>query len=1392
MLDFLDFSITNVNRMARLETSFKLSTRIRDIMTQGGQLYAVWDFENECWTKNKDRVYELIDACIKEYIEDHGGQFDSNSPINGVKILWATNGDSGIADKFKRYTKDQKQQNFKPLDTRVVFKSDPGCRELYSSHRLPYDPADIDTPYYDRLMSVLYADEERQKIEWLIGAGLCGDNGKVQKFGVLYGEPGTGKGTVLDIVMMLFEGYTAAFDADALGHKSDQFALEPFKNHPVVAIQTDGDLSKIESNARLNTLIAHEVLTVNEKFKGKYDTKFDTILLMGTNEPVRITNAKSGLLRRLIDIEPTGNTVPKDEYDEIKEHLPFELPGIAYRCMELYSNNKKLYNSYRPMQMMAKTNEFYDFVLEYYDQFCQEEYILLKTAWTWYKQYTEDANAYTKLSRKNFTTELSVYFETGPLDEWYVNDDGSRQHLSSVYRGFKQEKFKNVRNKGVSVVSRKKKSDSEGDITDDGKTDDKPTLSDILKKAPTWLQLENAADGPTEELDKNPLNVYLSGAKAQYAVQRGSSDAPKKAWDSCNSKLSSIDTRLTHYVLSQTVCDNLIVIDLDIRDPVSGEKDLARNLKAASKFPKTYAETSNSGKGIHLYYIYDGDPDELSALVDTNVEIKVYKRGKAAIRRKVYLCNKEPIAHISSGLPLKEVKKMVNFDGIENEKHLRALIMKGLRKEVHADTRSSIDYINKILTDAYESGLKYDVSDLRQKVMNFAANATNQSEYCMAKVCEMPFMSDEPSENTENKAYSEKPIAFFDCEVFKNLFIICYKIAGGVVGESGKSEVKKMINPTPNEVRTFVDSYRLIGFNNISYDNHIIYARILGYSNMDLYNLSQAIIGNRKDAGFRESKNLSYTDVYDFSNTKQSLKKWEIKLKIHHQEFPLKWDQEVPENMFELAADYCANDVVATEVVFYHLEADWDARQILASVSGLTVNDLTNNHSTRIIFGKNRKPQSVFNYPDLSKEFPGYEFSPYGIDESRYNIGFDGKSVKTSGKSIFMGDDPSEGGYVYFEPGIHHNVVLLDVASLHPTTIEVLELFGPEYTKRFSEIKSARIAVKHKDWAAARVYLDGALAPFLEGIEKHSDDDQQALSDKLAYALKIVINSIYGLTSASFPNPCNDPRNIDNCVAKRGALFMILLKHTVQDMGYTVAHVKTDSIKIVNGDDKIIEFVMNFGKKYGYTFEHEATYEKFCLLNKSVYIAKYDEYGERTKGGRHANQWTPTGAEFQHPYIFKTLFSHEPITFDDYCEMKQVSGSGAMYLDQNEKMTAGLRDQLYSLENDYAEATSGKMEIRKKIKAVKEEMEQIHNLRFIGRCGLFVPVKDGNDGGHLLRIDGDKVGSISGTKGYRWLEAEEVIKNDLMDEIDMGYYRKLIDTSIDHIAAYGDVNEFLK
>ncbi len=106
-----------------------------------------------------------------------------------------------------------------------------------------------------------------------------------------------------------------------------------------------------------------------------------------------------------------------------------------------------------------------------------------------------------------------------------------------------------------------------------------------------------------------------------------------------------------HYV---KVPLNHIVIDFDLKGP-DGEKSADLNLKEAAKWPPTYAEFSKGGAGVHLHYIYDGDPEKLSRVYSEGIEIKVFT-GNSALRRRLSKCNNIPVAHISSGLPLKGEK----------------------------------------------------------------------------------------------------------------------------------------------------------------------------------------------------------------------------------------------------------------------------------------------------------------------------------------------------------------------------------------------------------------------------------------------------------------------------------------------------------------------------------------------------------------------------------------------------------------------------------------------------------------------------------------------------------------------------------------------------------------
>ena len=1284
----------------------------KDLMIKGSNFYAIWDEKSNLWSTDYYKAIEMIDDEIRKYAEEHKSELNDQN----VHVLYLSVSSTGMIDKWIKYTTRQLSDNWKPLDERLIFANNEIKRSDYASKKLSYPLEQTDTPYYNELTSVLYSPEEMHKIEWAIGSIITGDAKKIQKFEVLYGSAGTGKGTILEIIRRLFDGYYCTFEAKALGSANASFALEPFKNNPLVAIQFDGDLSKIEDNTRINSLVSHEEMIVNEKFKSTYTSRFKCFIFMGTNKPVKITDAKSGLIRRLIDVSPTGNKVPVDQYNKAMDAINFELPGIAWHCKEVYESDPYYYQDYIPVNMLGASNDFYNFVEDSYDVFKAEDSTTLKAAWERYKAYCDDAKVGFPYNKRAFKEELKNYFDK--FEERVKVDDIC---IYNYYSGFKFHLG--------------------------GETEKKELKK--LAKSGEWLDLTC-----TESL----FDIYCKDYPAQYSTADG---IPSKKWVNCTTKLSDLDTKREHYV---KVPSQLITIDFDFKDE-NGNKDPEKNAEEASKWPPTYAEFSMSGAGIHLEYIYKGDSSKLSPIYSDNIEVKV-ATGNSALRRKLTYCNNLPIAEISSGLPLKGDKDVIKFDGLANEKSIRTLIAQNLDKKYHNGTKPSIDFIKKILDDAYESNIKYDVSDMRTNVVAFAAGSTHHSQECMRMVGQMKFKSKDILEDEKELYPESEPIdptkVIFDVEVYPNLFIIVKKKYGsGLV-------VDKMINPTPKECEDLL-RYMLIGFNCRRYDNHMIYARMMGYTNQQLFRLSQRIIVEQdKNAFFGDAYNASYTDIYDYCAKKQSLKKWEIELKnviedardlraagvdlkttakklkapleflekwididIEHVEWNLPWDKDVPEDLWEKAADYCTNDVITTEAVFDFTQGDFIAREILADLADGTVNDTTNTLTTRLIFGSNRNP--ALNYRFLGEKPKGPCFTwkdvmLYATGKSDHKpegqVWFDGYSFE-DGKSTYRGYEVGEGGRVYANPGMYGYSKTFDVASMHPSTIDVENLFG-DYTQTFRDLKQVRLHIKHGDFEAAGKMFGGRLKKYL---------DDPDIAKALSQALKIAINSVYGLTSAKFINAFKDPRNVDNIVAKRGALFMVDLQIAVETLGYTVIHEKTDSIKIHEPDKFIENFVLKFGECYGYTFEVEDVWDRICLVNDAVFIGHTDE------------GWKATGAEFQVPYIFKTLFTGESINFRDLCETKSVS-KGAIYLD----------------------------------------MEDGNEMRFVGRVGQFTPIKTG---GTLYRVDNGKKYAVAGTKGYKWLESSMVKNLGKEDDIDISYYEAMAHDAKSDIMALGNYDDFV-
>lgn len=1222
----------------------------KDLVVKGSKLYAFW--YNGAWHTNWNLLVKTIDdETFKKVEEFKKGRIDSE-----ISAKYINNHSSGLMMNFNDFIKNIENADVE-FNTRIIFSDEEPVREDYSTTQLSYTPKKGKTDAFDEMFEHLYDDAELEKILWFMGAVLTNNMWKLQKFLFLYGGKGSGKGTVIDVFRMLFEGYYDEIDLNKLTSNTE-FATAGVKESQIL-IDDDAELNKIKSDINLLKLTGHDPILVNDKYQTPYPVEFKGLVVAASNQMFSIRDVEAGITRRAVVAEPSTRRHEYGKYKELMSKLRFELPHIAQKAIDIFTEaGEGYFEDYMPFSMLEEANLWYSFMRE--TGWILGDQVTLKTLSEHWKSFLEDNEYDTGGYKKKAKKEGMLYYR-----EYHEQKRIDGEPLRHVFEGLKTELVypEDLESKKIYKTT-------------------KPTRGEMIKE----FGLKEYVSNFDRKAETYP---------AQYTKKDGT---PRAKWDNVKNTLNDIDTKELHYVL---VPENHIVIDFDLTDE-DGEKSLDVNLNAAKDFPDTYTEVSRSGEGLHMHYIYEGDIGKLANTIDADIEIKVFT-GNSSLRRKLTLCNNKPIQTISTGLPEKEETESMYKD-VEviawNENKMRAAVKGNLNKKYHDSTGPSVDFIEKIFLDAEEAGVKYDLDDMRQDVLAFAASSTNQAKRCMGVVSNIKFSTIEPDDSESIQRTSKSAIVpneelyFFDVEVFSNLFIVAFK-------QYNKPEVTKWINPSREQIVSLVEK-PLVGFNNRRYDNHILYAALLGEDNLALYRQSQRIIHD-KNAGsgmYGGAYELSYTDIYDYSNAgnKKSLGKWEVDLGITYDEFELPWDQPVPEDMWERTAEYCGNDVLATEAVFIATEQDYNSRKILASISGLSMNATSNQHTTAMIFEGDPKWETdkELVYTDLSKDFPGY--------------------THAFAKSEYRGEDPGEGGYVYAEPGVYKNVALLDVEAMHPVSAIAMNAFG-KYTKNYEDILDARVAIKHGNYDVARNLYGGKLKPFLE---------DETSAKELSEGLKTPINSVYGLSSARFDTPFKHPDNIDNIVAKRGALFMIDLKHAIQEEGYSVMHIKTDSVKIPDADQKIIDFVHEFGKRYGYTFDHEATYEKLALVNKSTYVSKDIK----------TEEWEATGAQFKEPFVFKTLFSEEAVEPEDFFVTKQVQGA-AIYMGGN----------------------------------------------FIGKIATIFASNNGDD---VMRITDDKEGFVSGTKGYKWSTSNE-FKN--MKDLDMVYYNELVAKAVKAVEKVGDPRE---
>lgn len=1220
-------------------------------MVKGSKFYAYWN--GNFWdTKQKNLFYDIDSLLWRRARELEDGRPGLRIDVKEIR--------KASAGKFRLFADFCKACEASDIsfNQKVLFADHKMQRRDYATTQLTYSPQEGEAVAFKELIGTLYLPKELDKILWFMGALFTNKMYKIEKFMYLYGSKGSGKGTVLKIFRMLFEDYCGTIDLKLLT-SADQFATGQIQEVPLL-IDEDTDISHIYNDTPLLKLTSHETISVNKKFKEPYDVKFIGLLITASNQRYKVRNVDSGITRRAIVVNPSGQKVSHTRYNQLMSQIKYELPYIAHMAISRFEElGFDYYDDYFDVDMAEQTDHIFDFIRS--NAIHMQNGITLKQISELYREYLEDMGWKTDGYKATIKREALRYFDT-MLKDSHV--DGTR--VNNYFKGFR---WNIAFPEGVVGT----------------------TKADDTVVPDNWLEFDH---------HNEVFNKLAADYPAQAALRNGN---PSEKWDNVVTKLSDIQTNKLHWV---KVPLNHVILDFDLKDE-NGKKNLELNKEAASKFPPTYAEVSKSGQGIHLHYIYDGNVNELDNLVEKNIEIKVY-RGKSSLRRIDKASNNLQLSHISSGLPLKEKKDREMYDQIKEitytEKTLRNFVKRQLgmiegKEPSHPNTKPTIDFIAHEIQKAADMGLEYDITDLRHAVFMRAIRSTNNKDYCLAVFQQIPWSTlrdddgkTEAKLTNFTKIYPKEELVFFDIEVYPNLFVVVWK-------KYHEDEFTRWINPTPDQIE-YLMTFPLVGFNNRRYDNHILYARLLGSNNMELFTQSHRIINekNAKSGMYAAAYELSYTDIYEYSQKKQSLKRWEVDLGIKHVEMEIPWDKPVPDELIDTVVEYCVNDVDATEKLFDAIYADYVAREILATIAKGSMNATNNQLTAKFIFGDDPRPQDKFNYVHLNKIFPGYEYK--------------------FGKSTYRGFETGEGGFVYAEPGVYENIALEDVESMHPNSLVNMNYFGP-YTQRYADLLKVRVLLKHNRIDEVKQMFDGVLAPFLDNPE---------YLKPLVTALKIVINSVYGMTSAKFDNKFKHPDNIDNIVAKRGALFMVDLKFAVEEQGYKVCHIKTDSVKVPNADEKIIKFIENFGARpeYNYKFVHEHTYKRMALINNAVYIAQLED-----------DSWSPVGAEYANTYLLKRVWTKEELVDRDFFITKQSKGH--IYLGDE----------------------------------------------FVGKVGSIYASKSGAE--CMWTEDDENFKSVTGTKGYLFKQTDQFD----IEDVDFAYYDKVAIDGLKKIMKVGDITKIV-
>lgn len=501
-----------------------------------------------------------------------------------------------------------------------------------------------------------------------------------------------------------------------------------------------------------------------------------------------------------------------------------------------------------------------------------------------------------------------------------------------------------------------------------------------------------------------------------------------------------------------------------------------------------------------------------------------------------------------------------------------------------------------------------------------------------------------------------KPHIVVDIEVNPNVFHVGFKSIekGKVIQIETKLGVNEKLSfDDIMKLKKILQSYTTIGFNSLNYDIPMLKGVIKGMTNIQLFNMSKAIIEKRLQPWQTEKEfelprlTITHIDLQEPSpGVMVSLKKYGARMHSKKlQDLPYEYDKHLTQEEHELNKLYNINDLDTTIDLYHAVKGEIDLRYVMSDKYKI---DLMSKGGAQIA-------ETVIVAELAKKGVEIQKFKPPKNYIMKYTppscLSFKDERLTDILNKIVAEDFKLSKGKVVLPEWLQKPVLICDtflvqmgIGGLHSKEKSKIFLSDDEYI-----LKNCDIASYYPSMILEYGYYPkniGKVFLTIYGEIKAKRLEHKKAGNKLeSDSLKLTINGSFGKFGSNYSKLFAPELLIH--VTLTGQLLLIMLIEELINNDVEILSTNTDGIeyKVHKSKEKEIETIINnWSKLTGMEMEH-GTYKALYSRDVNNYVAVYDK--EPKAKGAYAPTTISKDAEFSIVYKAIREYLHKGTYLED-------------------------------------------------------------------------------------------------------------------------------------------------